>query len=82
VRRRRRRRKKAKDVEPTPKVKENVPNKDIPYPNRMKIDPNKYLYDVFDEALGKLRLELPLAQAILVPNYTKFHWDILIEKIK
>jgi hypothetical protein len=42
----------------------------------MKADHSQYLYDAFADALGKLRLELPLAEAILVPTYTKFLRDI------
>jgi hypothetical protein len=38
----------------------------------MKIDPSQHLYDAFAYALGKLRLELLLANAILVITYTKF----------
>jgi hypothetical protein len=64
---------KAKEPEPAPKV----PTKDIPYPNRMKVDHSKHLYDAFADALGKLCFELPLAEAILVPTYTKFVRDIL-----
>jgi hypothetical protein len=43
----------------------------------MKVDHSKHLYDALADALGKLRLELPLAEAILVLTYTKFLRDIL-----
>ena len=48
----------------------------------MKVDHSQHLYDAFANALGKLRLELPLANAILVPTYTKFLRDILNRKKK
>jgi hypothetical protein len=48
----------------------------------VKVDPSQHLYDAFADALGKLRLELPLADAILVPTYTKFLRDILNRKQK
>ena len=72
------RKKKAKEPEPPPKEKSKV----IPYPHRRSEDYDKHLYDSFAEALGKLRLELPLAEAIQVPPYKKFIRDVLNRKKK
>ena len=38
------------------------------------------IYDSFKKALGDLRLEIPFADAIKVPTYTKFLSDILNRK--
>jgi hypothetical protein len=48
----------------------------------MKVDHSQHVYDAFVDALGKLLLELPLEDAILVPTYTKFLRDILNRKKK
>jgi hypothetical protein len=48
----------------------------------MKVDHSQHLYDAFADALGKLRLELPLADAILVHTYIKFLRDIINRKKK
>jgi hypothetical protein len=48
----------------------------------MKVDPNKHIYNAFTKALSKLRLELPLVEAILLQTYMKFMRDILSRKKK
>jgi hypothetical protein len=47
---------KAKEPQPAPKVIPMVTTKDLPYPDTMKVDHSKHLYDAFADALGRLRL--------------------------
>ena len=41
---------------------------------------HQVIYDSFRKALGDLRLEIPFADAIKVPTYSKFLHDILSRK--
>ena len=61
-----------------PKAKEKPKvKKSLPFPSRKTNVSESHLYDSFAEALKKLRLELPIADAIQVPTYKKFLRDIL-----
>jgi len=66
-----------------PKTKEKPKvNKPLPFPSRKTNKSDSDLYESFVEALKKLHLELPIADAIQVPTYKKFLRDILNKKKK
>ena len=52
----------------------------LPYQDCKNKAPDQVLYDSFKKALGDIRLEIPFANAIKVPTYSKFLCDILSRK--
>ena len=62
------------EPDPPQKVKDRQSKGEqkLPYPGRKKKAPDQVIYDSFKNALGDLHLEIPFADAIKVPTYTKF----------